>query len=168
MKLENISTETKYSITINPSDRIQYYSKPGRLNMIHKRMVRIVNSMKHWCDVELYPEYSFSENSHATKSEGPRLHYHGTIQIKDLDYFLELGYTALKDVSQFEIDTIEDPDVWDTYCKKGQSIMKPMYAFRGIPYKLSSKKVKECKKKTSIQDYWEDRVHPDDPLEERS
>ena len=153
MKLENIPVGVKLSLTINPSDNLQYFGKDGRMVSCHAKMIKVVNSMKYWCTCELYPEYSFNGVSHKMGS-GPRIHYHGTVVITDLDYFLELGYTQLRDVSHFEIDTIADPEKWTSYCLKARKVMEPMYQRRKLPYKLDSSKVKtKQKRKADIYDY---------------
>lgn len=154
MKLENIPVDVPLSFTFNPSDKYQYFGKDGRMCLVTKRLMKVFNQMKYWSKFWVIPEYSFNGQS-SKMGSGPRLHYHGVIWITDLDYFLELGYTYLKDVGMFEIDTIEDQSVWEEYCLKGSTLMKPMFGRRKLPYKIDSGGVTvKSSKKQSINDFF--------------
>lgn len=79
-------------------------------------------------EYEVYPEQS---------SRG-RLHVHGKIQfnntesiIKFYDHIVGIDYA-------YEVDSIGDPKVWDTYCTKGEWIYKKYFEGHNRSYPITS------------------------------
>lgn len=160
--IELLKPDQWLSFTYNPCDAHQFYGKPGRTVLIVKHIESLLKAkLPYWCRYEVYPEYSFNGKS-VNMSKGPRLHYHGIIQITDLIYLYELGYNELQQQGVFEIDTIDDIDVWMRYCKKSETVIKPLCKQLKIPYKLSSeKKIKQKKSmKERVQQTFDDFKEP--------
>lgn len=111
-----------YSITLNPTDKYQYFGKIGRFKLFRSF---IFQEIQHWSqmgiDYELYIEISEPRGMKVPPYRGPRLHLHGYINFKTISsigYFLSLGYYKLLKFTSVDIDTIADPKAWLSYCKK--------------------------------------------------
>jgi len=116
-----------YAITINPSDRHQYFMKVARMqlfrNYIHEQMVGLTN---HGIGYDVRIELSEPRNS-SKSSSGPRLHVHGVLEFKDdkaIKYFLLYGFYMLSRESHLDMDSIDDLTKWKTYCLKQQKILR--------------------------------------------
>lgn len=121
---EYYSTNQLYSITINPSDAMQYWDSDNLISRtisflkdvlpIFKK--KILLNIPH----ELYIEHS----------KGSRIHVHGWFQFKnynDILPFLGIINEYIRDDSiQVEIDSIKDFWIWYIYCTKQQHIIKPL------------------------------------------
>lgn len=140
MNIENISEGSQYAITINGNDSIQCFGKEGRMCLSYRKYMKIFNRMRYWCEFDLKPEYSFNQYSDKMGS-GPRLHWHGHIKMKDVDRFIELGYTELKDLCTFKIDLLNDKDTWGQYTSKSEKLLKQMCTTRKLPYNVLSSKL---------------------------
>lgn len=140
MNLENISNGGTYAITINGNDSVQCFGKEGRMCLAYRKYYKIFNRMRYWCEFRLKPEYSFNQYSNKM-GEGPRLHWHGHLKMTDLDRFIELGYTELKQISMFKIDLITDDTEWGNYTSKSEKLLKTMCKTRNLPYEIESSKL---------------------------
>ena len=121
---EEVSSNTKYTFTINPA--AQYEDQKNRLRTAVNAHMQTFKSLgdDKVCTWELYPELS----------RGGRIHYHGWIQIHNrLKFYLNLMRFLNK--NQVEIDTIEDMNVWETYCTKQKDMFQTKvkyYPFKSI------------------------------------
>lgn len=116
---------TKYSITLTPIDKYQYFGKPNRYNKFHNFVYEqfICNAYEH----ELFIEVSEPRGFHKQGYSGPRLHLHGYILFrnkKELANFLMDGYYRLTRWAGTDIDTIEDEKKWYSYCTKQRLFKK--------------------------------------------
>lgn len=160
MNLEIFPSNVNLAFTYNMCDALQCFDEPGRFVKVTRKMYRLIKKVSPWAQIKVIPEYSFNNDSSSTGGKmpfRPRIHYHGTIMISDLDYFLELGYTELSKYGRFKLELIKD-DGWDQYIHKCTNIMKPMCEKRLLPYSLHKdvplKKYKGLKGKTdTILDY---------------
>ncbi len=110
MYADNIS----YSITINPSNSYQYFLlKRDRLKKLVEVHTDKLNTVK-YCKLTLFAELSKSG----------RYHYHGYVTIINSLYFHLYDLPCLEDWNNIKIDTINDPEVWSTYCKKNVEVMR--------------------------------------------
>ncbi len=112
--------DTLYSVSLNPPDQHQYFSKPKRFSMFYD-----------FCNTQLlrmggryvfYIELSEPHGFHTALSfKGPRLHLHGFVWFEDvtsLRGFLAAGYYNLTRWTSTDFDTVGDPLVWKRYMRK--------------------------------------------------
>lgn len=128
-----------YCMTINPSDGWQFYENKNRVDKVRSSLYDLLMDFKN-VNITLYSEISepgikgMSINSVANRY--PRVHFHGTIEFKDVKavrFMLEHGLYKL---NQYHVNICKykivdgKPDIkgWDTYCKKQQHIIgdKPL------------------------------------------
>lgn len=108
-KPEHLNTNTTYSISLSPSDRQQYYESKDRVCKFKTQWYgRFLIHLSPYASYDLYMEVS---------KEG-RLHFHGTIQIKDILNFYLISIPFMRDNMTYEIDTIKDLAEWLKYCTK--------------------------------------------------
>lgn len=105
LKVEQFSTSDQYAFTINPIK--QHFSSFDRHHKVCSDMKKFFSTHDS-CSARMYLEIS----------KLGRLHFHGYLIIKDILSFFLYFIPALKDISTFEIDTIQDASVWSTYCNK--------------------------------------------------
>lgn len=119
---ELVQLETDYAFSFNPSSQPVSLSNLAEWYTEHQRLLH------EWTGANIHcvPELS---------SKG-RLHFHGVIRILNVPHF----YIHLKDYEPFggwEIDTISDMKVWDTYCFKSKSFMKDFIEGYKLKYELN-------------------------------
>ena len=114
----------KYALTYNPCDQYQYFGQSNRLvqfkDFINETFVGYPSKGIHY---ELYIELSEPRNKTRT---GPRLHIHGTLKFhskKAVRWFLLIGFYQLLQNGILDLDTINNQQIWDQYCKKQQHII---------------------------------------------
>lgn len=117
-----------YSITINPSDKYQYFGKSDRMqqfrNHVHTGLL-FLKAMH--IDYHLYTELSEPKDNTKWSKNGPRLHCHGIIRFRStlsIKNFLLMGIYNLTRWCIYDIDTIKDINIWEQYCLKQQHIIK--------------------------------------------
>lgn len=113
-----------YAITINPTDKYQYYGKHDRLEkfktFINEQLVHYPQYGIHY---KLWIELSEPKNKTVN---GPRLHLHGIITFhskKSVKHFLLNEIYKITRYAVYDIDTIENMETWITYCTKQQHII---------------------------------------------
>ena len=124
-----------YSVTINPSDKYQYHGKEDRIKKFRNFMYET------FLQLDSYKiQYKFNIELSEPKeikpgTTGSRLHLHGRIMFtcnySIMQFLLHVQY-AWSRIAYVDIDTIEDIEIWDTYCTKQQHI------FKGIKTELSN------------------------------
>ncbi len=110
---------TWYSITINPCDKYQFFGNIDRLQKFRNYFYELFVS--NWCQYEMFIELSEPRGTLIYKYQGPRLHLHGKIKFSGkamMIAFLLDGVRRLCHVGSIDIDSIDDTDVWLTYCTK--------------------------------------------------
>lgn len=122
---EDVIVNTEYAFTFNPS-----FTPYGSGNRIHlstyyNELVDVFKSLK-YCQIRLYHEIS---------SKG-KFHLHGYIKIIDVMDFYILDLPILRKEGTYEIDVINDDDVWKKYVLKGLHIMEPYCKKHKMPYEL--------------------------------
>jgi len=118
------TTNTKYSITLNPIDKHQYFGKKDRCRLFRNFVYEQCLSLN--CEYQLFIEISEPNGFHIQGYNGPRLHLHGYILFpkpKALALFLVHDYYNLLRFSSVDIDTIKDKSHWYKYCTK-QHLLK--------------------------------------------
>lgn len=113
-----------YSITINPDDRGQYFRNLKRLNRFINKWNEIFLTLK---DVNYFFMVECSEPRKLIRSEGPRLHLHGTIRFKNnraIKSFLVNDLSNICLNNSVDIDTINDHKKWFDYITKQKYIMQ--------------------------------------------
>lgn len=116
---EDVTPITDYAITLNPSDAHQCFETTktaNRIQTFHTNMFGLVGGIL--CN------YYYSLRLEV--SPRGRLHYHGIISFRSkeeiLDFFIYSVHLLQKHF-MYEIDTIEDRQVWDEYCTKQEHII---------------------------------------------
>lgn len=117
-----------YAITINPDDKHQYFGKKDRLKLFRDFLHAQLLQLSEWhIDYSLCLELSEPKNNSKFSKNGPRLHVHGIIRFKatlSIKNFLLMGIYNITRYSNYDLDTIEDMQIWYNYCHKQQHIMK--------------------------------------------
>lgn len=112
---------TPYTITINPQEQYEKYND---------RIDRVIKLVKRKLDIITFQYVLFVECSSplsATKCRFPRIHFHGVIHFENVNQikrWYNEDYFKLDDLGYFEIDTLQDPEIWYKYITKEQDIMK--------------------------------------------
>jgi len=123
---EDIAEGQLYAFTFNPADLHDWHSKTWMGNpwkdwiTSNQKIFEQCKSIK----VKLYPEVS----------KLGRPHFHGYIRIIDKPKFYLIDIHRLKLNGAFEIDTINDPMVWNLYVRKAQEIWGPYSAQNEVNY----------------------------------
>lgn len=116
-KVETMSEGVEYAITIN------FRKQPDSLNICHLApyivkhrdmftLIIIKNALILWPEV----------------SPVGRLHFHGVYCLKDMyEYIKFVRYLEAGLECSFEIDTIQDKIVWETYCKKQSFVFAEIF-----------------------------------------
>lgn len=110
-----------FSITINPEE--QYEQDPERLEKIVKRVRRKMDNLS----LQYILHAELSSPSSPTKHKYPRVHFHGIIRFenaKQIKRWYTMDYFKLADIGYFEIDQLNNPTIWYTYCTKEDDIMR--------------------------------------------
>lgn len=113
IKLELIKLNTNYSFSFNPKpllcgDDSEKYIKKTLLNL-HELLRKM-----DYCNITLFLE----------SSPLGRLHFHGTIAIRKVAQFALHDMPRLIEAGTFEIDNIENENIWNDYCAKQKHIWK--------------------------------------------
>lgn len=119
----------EYSFTFNPATQhtmIRELSERA-YREIHSMLVVLKHIRKYnACKITLYPEVS---------SKG-RWHWHGYIIITDVYNFYVRCVPTLENTGMYEIDDINDPEIWKLYISKDEKIMKPNLLAERLPYMI--------------------------------
>lgn len=149
---EVIEVDKLYTFNFNPRYVIGADSDDYKgitwvdMKSFYNATVKVLNNLNH-CEVSIVPEAS---------PQG-KLHYHGTIKIKDILNFYLLDLPHIKHYGSLEIDEINDSVKWDTYCSKQEKIMKIFCDKHGTPYRLE-KKQNEIINKLKIENIIKDKI----------
>jgi len=114
---EDVKTDVKYAVSLNPCDDCQYWNVDDRYKKFLAKFFTCMRETK-YAKYILYPEMS---------SKG-RLHFHGTIEIFDVLNFYLYDLSVLRLFCQYEIDTIQCATTWEKYCTKGKPLLAPYIA----------------------------------------
>lgn len=112
---EDIALKTKYSFTLNPNDKRQYFDCTDRIE-------KLTEFMEH----ELLEIPNVDIDMHMEISRNGRLHFHGTISFNTIDSIKHFYVVKMHPWQQFcnlVIETITDKDKWEEYCKKSKKII---------------------------------------------
>lgn len=124
--------KTTYEITINPDDKHQFFGSPRRLELFTKtsQQLFIHGLGDYGIQYRLYPELSepkaLNKECREKSSSGSRLHYHGTIYLKDdaaVGLFLLKSQYCLTRWADVQINDYRE-EYWTKYCVKQKDIMK--------------------------------------------
>lgn len=146
-----------YTFTINFEDDFQSFDQPlvHRLHFIMKRIDPFFKKLHKVATFTLYPEFSTPDQKTQYKllkrrdilnicePSGPRFHYHGTVRFHDVGTFYLKYYQKLLHYGLFEIDTIQDPKIWNDYITKDKEVMKPLMEYYHYDYIQCNPKSKE-------------------------
>ncbi len=119
-----------YSLTINFND--SYHSGRGGIlksfNLIHNAVHEYIDYDD---DTRYILHFDISEPKEMRKGKFPRLHLHGCIKFKSsqaIRYWLLYSCNNLSKVASIYIDTIDNVEIWEKYCKKYDHItdIKPI------------------------------------------
>lgn len=130
MKLtpNNFLEKGYYAITINPSDKHQYFGKKDRIQLFRNFLHEQLLSLSQWrIGYSLCLELSEPKSNSTASKNGPRLHVHGIIRFTStlsIKNFLLMGMYNMTRYSNYDIDTIDNMQIWYDYCHKQQHIMK--------------------------------------------
>lgn len=147
-----LKNDESYSVTVNANDAGQFFSQ----NLLHRPRSCVEyytdlfkTLLAPWCTYTMRPELSGSS----------RWHYHGVITVKDsFKYHCHYAH-RLKKLSHFDVDTIDDPEIWLAYCTKDYEVMYPQLKHMKLPYVLDNESViKKPKQKNNFDKYLPDAV----------
>lgn len=130
MKLtpSNFLEKGYYAVTINPSDKHQYFGKNDRLKLFRNFLHEQLLQLSQWkIGYALCLELSEPKSNSQCSKNGPRLHVHGIIRFTStlsIKNFLLMGVYNITRYANYDIDTIDDMQIWYDYCHKQQHIMK--------------------------------------------
>lgn len=116
LKLEDVDCSLWYAITINPSDAHQYWASSDRQKMYVNWAQQTFYRLLLNTDYEMYLEIS----------PLGRLHWHGKIRFCNTERLIKFymhDIHKLNNLSTFELDSISDEKIWDTYCRKQFKIL---------------------------------------------
>lgn len=108
MSYEDVVENEYYAITINPSDKYQYFRCENRLGKCLCAIDPILYYNKNCFEYILWPEIS---------SRG-RVHYHGKIKIINKNFFYLSVVPHLLSRATVYMDEIKDENWENVYCKK--------------------------------------------------
>lgn len=118
-----------YSFTLCPKDDYQKWSSVARYKTAIKAITSKLELLCH-CTYELNPEIS---------NKG-RIHFHGKLKIDCIVRFLLYDIKKIEKIGIYEIDEINDHDIWYKYCNKDKKVMlrycksiKTKYIITNIP-----------------------------------
>lgn len=117
LKLEEYEVGTHYAITINPPDKRLYLKSHHQLDY---GLGKEINAHLEWVSLcegvqfQLYPELSPTG----------RLHYHGTILMKNIMIFMTHDIKIIDNHCQYCIKHIDDTDEWIQYITKQAPLME--------------------------------------------
>lgn len=125
---EVIIAKTLYSITLNPSNDRQGWNScktsKERIEWVSACMQILMAKIPN-IQLDLYMEVSRTG----------RLHFHGTISFNSNDeirlFFVEYIQSWLQ-LMHIDIDTIEDPEKWYTYCTKCKHLIDVHITTKGV------------------------------------
>lgn len=128
-KKQMYKKEKTYSITIScgfQATRKEYRDRRP-LSEINHFVRNFALKLARFSTFQFYPE--ISRNGY--------WHWHGVIKILNVFRFHLEILPYLKTASVFEIDTIEDPEVWSNYMTKDMEVMEPALSALNLPYKVT-------------------------------
>lgn len=123
-----VSKTGLYSFTVNPDDTKQYEGRSDRLLKFAISMIERLYRVREYANFEAYIEVS----------KGGRLHIHGTFyDVSDLlEFFMRVPF-ILGEHASYELDKVNDPDVWEGYITKDQQDLNIReHLPEAIPYPL--------------------------------
>lgn len=120
IKAELIKTDTEYAFTINPEKQFETYGF-NYYQEFMKYMIGKLGKLNN-CKMKLFPEVS----------PIGRLHLHGTIIILNVLSFYLTDIHLLQEIGAFEIDTISDVKIWETYITKQQLLFKEHFQIKTL------------------------------------
>jgi len=147
-------TNQLYSITINPSDKYQFFGKEKRFKKFKNFLYESFLSFK-W-DYNLVIEISEPRGFHISGYSGPRLHAHGVMSFSNklhLSQFLLNDFYQIQRHSALDVDTIDNIHVWMEYMTK-QDIFKSNVIKTHTYIKDCENQKRENKLKTNLPQIW--------------
>lgn len=130
IKPEDIDKGYTYAFTFNPEIQPEhngYKEKLDNFVKFDKSMTTLLGTMRH-ADVKVYMEIS----------QAGRLHYHGYIMINDIVDFCFYDLDNLKKNGSYEIDFINDKEIWEEYVTKQRDIMEKWCVKKGLTYMINT------------------------------
>ncbi len=142
------NVRTRYEITINPCDALQYFSKQNRIILFVTQLQKHLNNALTDNDIQfnIYLELSepvaLNKSDPRKSSSGSRLHYHGTIYFPTAlavgKFLLHSQYLLIR-FADVQINPYR-PEYWDKYITKQCKIMAEVgLHFKHIPTRLTHK-----------------------------
>lgn len=117
---EEIILKTKYSFTINPNDKRQYFENTEGV-AFHR-----INKLKEFMEQELLEIPNVDIDIYMECSRNGRLHFHGTICFNTIDSIKTFYISKINQwltFSNIEIAELKDPEIWLVYCTKSKHLI---------------------------------------------
>jgi len=130
---EELALKTKYTFTINPNDKRQYFECTDRIEKLTSFMEQELLEIPN-VDVDVYMECS----------RNGRLHFHGTIEFKTKDsikHFYVIKMHQWQQFSNIAIEPLKEPEKWLEYCTKSKSIIDVQISTKNVFDKYRKVKV---------------------------
>lgn len=126
-----------YSFTVTPNDKHQHFEEGiNRMHKIHQSYKKIFQILDHSADYLLQPEFSTPDPYKCIghPNTGPRFHFHGLIRFRNVGQYYVNGFHDLLKYTTWEIDTIDNKELWTDYIRKDCEVMKPLIKQYGYKY----------------------------------
>lgn len=134
------------TFTIAPDNAIQYWASSNRWGKCFDRVYKdMIEMMDTGCihNINIYPDLGVPPSISPSELI-PRIHWHGLIEFNDVPEAFSRSFMHLNHY-RIEIDTIDDPDYWESYMKKFIK-MYPQYERYSIKLCLDTDKVDTLKR----------------------
>lgn len=113
-----------YEITLNPNDKTQMYEYTDRLSeVVRIYRAKLLRHLAPCADYTIIVEVS-EPTMVREQSYRPRIHFHGTVTLKDPMKFLTEYFYVLASCCSIQISKL-DKDYWEEYCLKQKALMQP-------------------------------------------
>lgn len=113
IKYEECEEGVDYAITLNPEDTYQYWDIEQRMDAFNKYHKGYLGKL-----TASSIDNIFIMSLRIEVSPNGRLHYHGILKILNKKHFYLYTIHKLQKIYAYKIDTINKPDVWETYYNK--------------------------------------------------
>lgn len=128
---EDVKEDVLYSFSYNPEEQPLfekfYKMKLNNLSDWSNHMKDILTTL-HFCNISVFQELS----------RKGRFHFHGYIKINKILEFYIHDLAKLRHYGTYEIDKINNEDVWETYIHKQERIMKKYCQTHDMFYNISN------------------------------
>lgn len=126
-KIESLVENKAYAFTFSPPANLLLREGKELLKATQMRTFKLINNL-YSLHIKLMPE----------ASPTGRIHYHGTLIIRNIMNFVLIDMPKLQQAGTYYIAEITDPKDWAKYCLKQLTLFQPYCEKNKIRYKVES------------------------------